>query len=126
MNQSATMPAATAYVGDLTAEEERSRGMAWLGGAASLGMVCGLVMAVFQLGVVSYLAKLISEIQQVAAGFILMGSGLALLLLARPWHTKCCKQYRYLDQYRDVFLTAQFKDEALGLMALLVKLDLKL
>jgi len=33
---------------------------------------------------------------------------------------------RYLDQYRDVFLSAQFKDEALGLMALLVKLDLKL
>lgn len=33
---------------------------------------------------------------------------------------------RYLDQYRDVFLSAQFKDQALGLMALLVKLDLKL
>src|SRR5574341_1099702 len=201
---SATLPAATAYVADLTTEEERSRGMAGLGGAASLGvvvgpalggvlsrrdlhftaryghfqidgfslpfftaaalavftlviaerwlseslhnqtapsatnegvtggwrelevklrplpglalagqfglaifettfalyalevlnygpsqvgaafMVCGLVMAVFQLGVVSYLTRLISEIQQVAAGFILMGSGLVLLLLVRP------------------------------------------
>lgn len=203
MLSSATLPAATAYVADLTTEEERSRGMAWLGGAASLGvvvgpalggvlsrrdlhltlryghfqidsfslpffaaavlalvtlivaarwlsesldnqtvssvtkevirgdwrelgarlrpllglalagqfglaifettfalyalevlnygptqvgaafMVCGLVMAVFQLGVVSYLSKFSSEMHQVAAGFILMGSGLVLLLLMR-------------------------------------------
>lgn len=38
---SATIPAATAYVADATGEQERGRGMAWLGAAVSLGAVAG-------------------------------------------------------------------------------------
>jgi len=38
---SATLPVSAAYVVDLTTNEERSRGMAWLGTAASLGVVVG-------------------------------------------------------------------------------------
>ena len=38
---SATLPASAAYVVDLTTKKERSRGMAWLGTAASLGVVVG-------------------------------------------------------------------------------------
>ncbi len=38
---SATLPVSAAYVVDLTTKEERSRGMAWLGTAASLGVVVG-------------------------------------------------------------------------------------
>jgi DHA1 family multidrug resistance protein-like MFS transporter len=38
---SATLPAAAAYVADMTSEEERGRGMAWMGTAASLGVVVG-------------------------------------------------------------------------------------
>ena len=38
---SATLPASAAYVVDMTTKEERSRGMAWLGTAASLGVVVG-------------------------------------------------------------------------------------
>jgi len=38
---SATLPASSAYVVDMTTKEERSRGMAWLGTAASLGVVVG-------------------------------------------------------------------------------------
>lgn len=38
---SATLPVSGAYVVDLTTKEERSRGMAWLGTAASLGVVVG-------------------------------------------------------------------------------------
>lgn len=38
---SATLPAAAAYVADETAAENRNRGMAWLGTAASLGVVVG-------------------------------------------------------------------------------------
>ena len=38
---SATLPVSAAYVVDMTAKEERSRGMAWLGTAASLGVVVG-------------------------------------------------------------------------------------
>ncbi len=38
---SATIPAATAYVADATDDRERSRGMAWLGTAVSLGAVAG-------------------------------------------------------------------------------------
>jgi len=38
---SATLPASAAYVADLTTEKERSRGMAWLGTAVSLGVVVG-------------------------------------------------------------------------------------
>lgn len=38
---SATFPVAAAYVADLTTEEERGRGMAWLGAATSLGIVVG-------------------------------------------------------------------------------------
>ena len=37
----ATLPAAFAYVADATSEEERARGMAYLGGAAGLGFVIG-------------------------------------------------------------------------------------
>lgn len=41
---SATLPAAAAYVSDVTSEEERGRGMAWLGTAVSLGTVAGLAL----------------------------------------------------------------------------------
>lgn len=37
----ATLPVSAAYVVDMTTKEERSRGMAWLGTAASLGVVVG-------------------------------------------------------------------------------------
>ena len=37
----ATLPASAAYVVDVTTKEERARGMAWLGTAASLGVVVG-------------------------------------------------------------------------------------
>lgn len=51
-------------------------------GPAEVGYVfvlCGLVMAVFQAGVVGFLAGIISEMVQVGAGFALMGAGIALL-----------------------------------------------
>ena len=38
---SATLPVSAAYVVDLTTKEKRSRGMAWLGTAVSLGVVVG-------------------------------------------------------------------------------------
>ena len=38
---SATLPVSAAYVVDMTTKEERARGMAWLGTAASLGVVIG-------------------------------------------------------------------------------------
>jgi DHA1 family multidrug resistance protein-like MFS transporter len=38
---SATLPVSAAYVADMTSEEERGRGMAWLGTAVSLGVVVG-------------------------------------------------------------------------------------
>lgn len=38
---SATLPVSEAYVVDMTTKEERGRGMAWLGTAASLGVVVG-------------------------------------------------------------------------------------
>ena len=38
---SATLPVTAAYVVDMTTKEERSRGMAWLGTASSLGVVVG-------------------------------------------------------------------------------------
>lgn len=41
---SATLPVSAAYVVDTTTKEERSRGMAWLGTAASLGVVVGPVL----------------------------------------------------------------------------------
>ena len=38
---SATLPASAAYVADVTSRNERGRGMAWLGTAASLGVIVG-------------------------------------------------------------------------------------
>lgn len=38
---SAALPAATAYIADVTTEHDRSRGMAWFGTAVSLGVVAG-------------------------------------------------------------------------------------
>ncbi len=38
---SATLPVSAAYVADMTTPEQRSRGMAWLGTAVSLGVVVG-------------------------------------------------------------------------------------
>ncbi|MEO8196960.1 MAG: MFS transporter [Thermoanaerobaculia bacterium] len=38
---SATLPASAAYVADMTGDDERGRGMAWLGAAVSLGFVVG-------------------------------------------------------------------------------------
>jgi DHA1 family multidrug resistance protein-like MFS transporter len=47
-------------------------------------VVCGLVMTIFQVGAVSFLAGRIREIYQIGAGFGLMGTSLALLVVARP------------------------------------------
>jgi DHA1 family multidrug resistance protein-like MFS transporter len=47
-------------------------------------VVCGLVMAVFQAGAVGLLEGRIQEIHQIGVGFALMGSSLALLVMARP------------------------------------------
>lgn len=41
MLSAATLPVSAAYVADLTSDEERGRGMAWLGTATSLGVVVG-------------------------------------------------------------------------------------
>lgn len=49
----------------------------------SVFVICGLVMAVFQLGVTRYGMKFLSELTQIALGFILMGSSLALLSITR-------------------------------------------
>ena len=46
-------------------------------------VVCGLVMTVFQVGAVGFLAGRIREMYQIGAGFALMGTGLALLVMAR-------------------------------------------
>ena len=46
-------------------------------------MICGSVMAVFQIIAVSYLSRYVGAITQVALGFALMGSGIFLLLTAR-------------------------------------------
>jgi DHA1 family multidrug resistance protein-like MFS transporter len=57
-------------------------------GPAEVGavfIVCGLVMTVFQIGAISFLAGRIREISQIAAGFGLIGTSLALLVVA---HTK--------------------------------------
>ena len=48
-------------------------------------VVCGLVMTVFQIGAVGFLAGRIREISQIGAGFGLIGTSLALLVVA---HTK--------------------------------------
>jgi len=55
-------------------------------GPAEVGYVfvmCGLVMTVFQAGAVGFLAGKISELIQIAVGFALMGTGIALLSTAR-------------------------------------------
>ena len=55
-------------------------------GPAEVGavfVVCGLVMTIFQVGAVGLLAGRIREIYQIGAGFGLMGTSLALLVLAR-------------------------------------------
>ena len=41
---SATLPVSAAYVADMTTNEERSRGMAWIGTTVSLGVVVGLAL----------------------------------------------------------------------------------
>jgi len=46
-------------------------------------VLCGIVMAVFQGGVVAYLAGRISEKVQIAAGFLTMGAGLWLLPMSK-------------------------------------------
>jgi MFS transporter, DHA1 family, multidrug resistance protein len=46
-------------------------------------VVCGLVMTVFQVGAVGVLAGRIREMYQIGAGFGLMGTSLALLVMAR-------------------------------------------
>lgn len=55
-------------------------------GPAEVGyvfVVCGLVMTVFQAGAVGFLAGRISEMNQIGAGFALMGAGIALLTTAQ-------------------------------------------
>ena len=56
-------------------------------GAVEVGavfVVCGLVMTIFQVGAVGFLVGRIREIYQIGAGFGLMGTSLALLVVARP------------------------------------------
>lgn len=45
-------------------------------------MVCGLVMTVFQVGAVGFLAGKVSEMMQIGAGFGLVGAGVTLLAAA--------------------------------------------
>lgn len=55
-------------------------------GPAKVGyvfVVCGLVMTVFQAGAVGFLAGKISEVVQIGVGFALMGTGIALLSMAK-------------------------------------------
>jgi DHA1 family multidrug resistance protein-like MFS transporter len=55
-------------------------------GPAEVGaafVVCGLVMSVFQVGAVGFLAGRIGELYQIGAGFGLMGTSLALMVMAR-------------------------------------------
>lgn len=55
-------------------------------GPAEVGavfVVCGLVMTVFQVGAVGFLTGRIREVYQIGAGFGLMGTSLALLVMAR-------------------------------------------
>ena len=55
-------------------------------GPAEVGyvfVVCGLVMTVFQVGAVGFLAGKISEMIQIGVGFALMGTGIALLATAQ-------------------------------------------
>ena len=64
----------------LYAQEKLKYGPTQVGAAF---MVCGLVMAVFQIIIVSALSGHIAEKLQVAIGFILMGVGITLLSLVR-------------------------------------------
>lgn len=55
-------------------------------GPADVGyvfVVCGLVMTVFQAGAVGFLSGKVSEMMQIAAGFAVMGTGIALLATAQ-------------------------------------------
>ncbi|MBX2981426.1 MAG: MFS transporter [Flavobacteriales bacterium] len=52
------------------------------GEVGAVFMVCGLVMAVFQIGGVGFFAGRIRELYQIRAGFGLMGISLALLVLS--------------------------------------------
>ena len=55
-------------------------------GPAEVGyvfVVCGLVMTVFQAGVVGFLADKVSEMTQIGTGFALMGAGITLLATAQ-------------------------------------------
>lgn len=45
-------------------------------------VVCGLVMTVFQVGVVGVLADKVSEMKQIGVGFAMLGAGIALLAIA--------------------------------------------
>lgn len=46
-------------------------------------VVCGLVMTVFQIGAVGFLAGKVSEMKQIGVGFALMGAGIVLLTAAQ-------------------------------------------
>lgn len=46
-------------------------------------VVCGLVMTVFQVGAVGFLAGKVTEMKQIGAGFALLGAGIALLATAQ-------------------------------------------
>ena len=46
-------------------------------------VVCGLVMAVFQVGASGLLAGRVSEMGQIGMGFVLMGTSLAVLMMPR-------------------------------------------
>ena len=53
------------------------------GEVGAIFVVCGLVMTIFQVGVVGFLAGRVGEIYQIGAGFALMGTSIALLVAAR-------------------------------------------
>lgn len=51
-------------------------------------VVCGLVMAVFQVGTVGLLAKKINATTLITAGFAIMGTGIGLLATAQTKFSK--------------------------------------
>lgn len=79
---SAILPAATAYVVDVTSEETRGRGMGWLGGSVSLGVVIGPALSGLLVGMITYLEGRFGKlaVSGLSAPFFAAG-GLALLAL---------------------------------------------
>ncbi|HDL18212.1 MAG TPA: MFS transporter [Bacteroidetes bacterium] len=84
----AILPVANAYVADITSEEERGPGMAWLGGAAGLGLVFGPAIGSFLSQVNWHLNSILGHllIEQFSLPFIIAGFlSLPTLVLVIIW-----------------------------------------